>query len=181
MIFLFYQVLESSLVLMKGNPYGLVVSGLDATIEQLFGPEVHQEISAFIKEAYAGTRRLRSTRELITTGKQPTSCSFIVPISENLNIAYTPAFPRGEYTTYDGLKATFQAVEAWNSQWKITTENKHGNGRERPIHSICCPGFGTYTGMCPEDLIQVTMVSIVDLLLMCKEMEQAYLDWKSQR
>lgn len=81
-----------------------------------------------------------------------------MPISENLNIAYTPAFPRGEYTTYDGLKATLQAVEDWNSQWEMAPENKGCNSCRQPIHSICCPGFGTYTGMCPEDLIQVTMV-----------------------
>lgn len=117
---------------------------------------MHQEISAFIKEAYAGAHSPHTNSQV--QGKQPTACSFIVPTSENLNIAYTPAFPRGEYTTYDGLKATLQTVEDWNSQWEVATENKGCNSGGQPIHSICCPGFGTYTGMCPEDLIQVTMV-----------------------
>lgn len=41
-------------IILPGNPYGLTVSGLDATVEQIFGPEMHEGIRNFIAEAYAG-------------------------------------------------------------------------------------------------------------------------------
>eukprot|EP01127_Copromyxa_protea_P014483 TRINITY_DN4042_c0_g1_i2.p1 TRINITY_DN4042_c0_g1~~TRINITY_DN4042_c0_g1_i2.p1 ORF type:complete len:164 (+),score=18.20 TRINITY_DN4042_c0_g1_i2:131-622(+) len=117
------------LVVLPGNPYGFCVSGLDGAIQELFGPGVHEEISNLIKEDYGG--------------KQPVVTSFIFSVSGDLKIAYTPFFPRGEYTTQLGMEATLRVIHEWNTN-QVVGESKDGENYSF-IRSVCCPGLGIQT------------------------------------
>ena len=88
----------------------------------------------------------------------PPCSSFILPLAGySILLAYSPAFPRGDYSTLTGMTATFKEIDWWNQH------------SDHLIRSVVCPGFGTYTGMCPEDVLQVV-----------QEMGQALRGWKNR-
>jgi hypothetical protein len=130
-------------------------SGLDSTFQELFG-NFHETLASLINEHYDGKTSLLISQ----TGEIPVATSCLLPVG-NITIVYTPTFPRGKYTTLDGMKATLRVIQDWNEN-QAYREGK-------VIQSVLCPGLGTYTGMCPEDVLQTV-----------KEMAEAYSDWKNK-
>jgi len=149
--------MEFDCLICPGNPAGYLVSGMDRAVEEYFGPDVS-----------INNRVVQSINEQFN-GKQPAGTSLLIRTDNTYHpyIAYTPTFPKRDTSAYLGMKAALQIIDEHNQSlrgrvWEKTKKE------DQLIHSVVCPGLGTYVGCLPYDVQECA-----------KQMAQAYFEYKN--
>jgi len=153
----FQQLPPFDCLIWPGNIHTLCTSGMDNTVVDFYGENIHKKLQSYV--------------QLLYRGKQPPGTGIVLHtgIDEYPYVAYTPTFPRREETAYKGMIGALNAIREFNkNEAQQYPPEKTKGPWFRPINTVVSPGLGNYLGMLKEDVKETAL-----------QMEQAYRDWKN--